>query len=70
MSYFDDNEDRIVYGRGRRVTRRETVRCAFCGTLCTWSDATGKWRMMHDGDFHVCHANPHGPATPDEFPSE
>lgn len=56
MSYFDDNEDRIVYGYGRRLARRETVKCAFCGTLTKWVEQEGKWRMMEmNNNFHICH---------------
>lgn len=64
MSFFDDNEDRIVFGYGRRVLqRRETVRCAFCGVLCTWADTGVRVAMVDpEGKLHNCRA-----ADADEF---
>lgn len=72
MSHFDDDEERITM-MGRNVPshlyRRETVRCAFCQTICTWSHTGERWRMIGpDGKFHICHAgSERGPASPDEF---
>lgn len=47
MSYFDDNEDFIIYGQARRSPRqhREPPTCKRCGkTGLTW---------VHDGDGWV-----------------
>ena len=65
MSYFDDNEDRIVNGYGRRVwSGREATRCAFCGVLCTWENTGTRMAMVDPaGKLHDCRA----PAAADEF---
>lgn len=40
----------------KMLTRRETVKCAFCGTLCKWVEHEDKWRMVElDNSFHLCH---------------
>lgn len=70
MSYFDDHEDRIIYGS---VTRRG-ARCDHCGsTAVKWRLTDAGWRLfdqqrVHPGNYkplHNCRA--HGAASADEF---
>lgn len=60
MSYFDDNEDRIIYGRRRLGKPQEprTVACKRCGKDgLHWQDEDGEWVLM-DGRYKVHHCNP------------
>lgn len=60
MTYFDDNEDHIVYGRGGRVHREEErppPSCKRCGsTEVRWRQQTGKWVLfsLTPGVEHQC----------------
>lgn len=60
MSYFDDNEDYIIYGRGRatrRAPRDEAVFCNRCGKgpLHWDDDGDGKPVLMEDRfKVHKC----------------
>jgi hypothetical protein len=59
MSYFDDNEDRIVYGRYQRHTAEEAraPRCNRCGsTAVRWRQQGGKWVLfsLKPGIEHTC----------------
>lgn len=56
MSYFDDNEDRIIYGRPRDPVYRDPV-CNRCGsTDVRWRQQGGKWVLfsLQPGVEHVC----------------
>lgn len=67
MSYFDENEDRIVYG-GRHRHHSEApqeTRCNRCGsTDVRWRQQTGKWMLfsLQPGKLHVCEL------SEDDFP--
>lgn len=65
MSYFDDNEDYIIYGampknyynfRTNKVTRPKTVTCKYCNkTNLRWFQADKGWLLLEgNGDKHVC----------------
>ena len=59
MRYFDDNEDRIIYG-GHKKTKHyepEEPRCKFCqSTDVRWRQQGGKWVLfsLEPGKLHVC----------------
>lgn len=79
MSYFDDNEDRIVYGRlfggsGARSTYQSghDVTCKRCGaTELKWRLVDDNWRLFEkERDAHnakIMHECTQ-PASADEFP--
>lgn len=60
MSYFDDNEDRVIYGRRRYVEQsdqRPEPRCKRCGsTDVRWRQQGGRWVLfsMQPGVEHTC----------------
>lgn len=57
MSYFDDNEDDIVYGRRCKPAVFREPRCNRCGsTDVRWRQQTGKWVLFSNepGKVHVC----------------
>lgn len=56
MSYFDDNEDRIVYGRPPRFYKVKDVTCKHCKESgLEWVDTGVRWRLVGpDGRFHEC----------------
>lgn len=72
MSYFDDHEDRIIYGRACRPRQfREdewrTPRCRYCGsTDVRWRQQTGRWVLFNlkAGEEHNCRSTT---ATPGDF---
>lgn len=46
MSYFDDHEDQIIYGRRPR-DGGSTVTCKRCGKAgLRWQDEDGEWVLM------------------------
>jgi len=52
-TWFDDNEDRIIYGRGHL----EPIRCKHCfSTDVRWRQQGGKWVLfsLEPGKLHVC----------------
>jgi len=59
MSYFDDNEDRIIYGR-KQNQRNLQVTCERCGaTDLEWqevytADGVTKYRLVEHKKAHVC----------------
>lgn len=73
MGYFDDNEDRIIYGRGRRAYCRdedpddqEELRCKRCGsTDVRWRHQAGKWTLfsLQPGVLHLCGGPAPAPAS-------
>lgn len=53
MSFFDDNEDFIIYGGYEEIPR--TVECKRCGKDgLHWEDDNGKWRLFKGCTPHVC----------------
>lgn len=73
MSYFDDYEDDIVYGR-RRAHRRDPepreTKCNRCGsTDVRWRQQGGKWVLfsLQPGVEHRCVGGPSPMAGADEF---
>jgi len=60
MTYFDDNEDRIIYGRFRHRNDDEEPHepeCKFCGsTSVRWRQQGGKWVLfsLEPGKLHQC----------------
>lgn len=54
MSYFDDNEDYIIYGRRRTGSSEpRSITCKRCGkTDLRWQDEDGEWVLM-EGRFKV-----------------
>lgn len=65
MSYFDDNEDRIIYGRRRGASPERELRCKRCdSTDVRWRQQSGKWVLfsLKPGVEHVC------AAPPEDFP--
>jgi hypothetical protein len=74
MSYFDDNEDRIVYG-GYRMPRRERNRtvCKECGSADVhWREVAQGWRLFdnqrqHPGNRFVEHTCAHAAPNTDGF---
>lgn len=62
MSYFDDNEDYIIYGRQRAVSRRilsDDVECRYCGKDgLHWDDGVlmeGRYKVhkCSEADLHA-----------------
>lgn len=69
MSFFDDHEDKIIYGRLRSYDDHEPreLRCKFCGsTDVRWRQQTGRWVLFSTtpGVEHNCRSQP---ASADEF---
>ncbi|OXI63112.1 hypothetical protein CFB47_07680 [Burkholderia sp. AU27893] len=66
MSFFDDNEDAIIHGRGRSVGPRSTS-CNRCGkTGLRWEDdGDGNWVLL-EGKCKV-HKCDMGRAALDDF---
>lgn len=65
MTWFDDNEDRAIYGRrhSRFHTPVQEPRCDRCySTEVRWRQQGGKWVLfsLQPGVLHVC-------PIPDEF---
>lgn len=70
MSHFDDNEDRIIYGRGRALRNgtsslSEDRPCTHCGALVYWGphyaangDMTRKLFTRATHRLHDCSAKP------------
>lgn len=58
MSYFDDNEDRIIYGHGH-PRRAPDVACKRCGkTGLRWEDdGEGGWLLL-EGKYRVHKCDP------------
>lgn len=57
MSYFDDHEDRIIYGR-RPGANHSDVTCKRCGkTGLRWQDEDGEWILM-EGRYKVHRCDP------------
>lgn len=59
MSYFDDHEDDIVYGR-RHDDEPRQPRCRTCGsTDVRWRQQGGKWVLfsLQPGVEHACAAD-------------
>ncbi|MER1940478.1 hypothetical protein ABS755_07190 [Castellaniella sp. FW104-16D08] len=57
MSYFDDNEDRIIYGK-RPAGAAPDVTCKRCGKDgLRWQDEDGEWVLM-EGRHKVHHCDP------------
>lgn len=58
MSYFDDHEDEIIYGRGGRAdVERRDPQCNRCGsTDVRWRQQGGKWVLfsLTPGQVHTC----------------
>lgn len=55
MSFFDDNEDSIVYGHSAGL-RREPPTCSRCGkTNLTWVDDGDRWVLCEGrSKIHKC----------------
>jgi hypothetical protein len=57
MSYFDDHEDRLIYGIAPRI--KLEARCRVCGsTDVRWRQQGGKWVLfsLQPGVEHQCSA--------------
>jgi hypothetical protein len=57
MSYFDDNEDRIIYGGAGRSVFHRDPKCNRCGsTDVRWRQQGGKWVLfsLQPGVVHAC----------------
>ena len=57
MSFFDDNEDRIIYGRGHHdYYKDQGVTCNYChASGLVWEDNGSGYRLYtEDHQKHVC----------------
>jgi hypothetical protein len=60
MSYFDDNEDRIIYGARRRPRNTWTATCKRCGmTGLKWRDDGDQWRLYENKRMQYNRLKPH-----------
>jgi hypothetical protein len=69
MTYFDDNEDRILYGRHRHHDDEDPeptlVTCKRCGkTGLNWQHDGDGW-VLHEGKFKIHHCD--NSALADDF---
>jgi hypothetical protein len=71
MSYFDDNEDYIIYGRRRHDEDPEPrdVACKHCGkTRLNWQHDGDRWMLMEGGyKVHKCDAKAVARNVADDF---
>jgi hypothetical protein len=74
VSYFDDNEARIINGGQRFGGKRSpTAKCKHCGsTAVKWRLGGGEWRLydlarVHPGNFMPPHQCTARQASPDDF---
>ena len=56
MSYFDDNEDRIIGLKGRGAPHAEIPYCRFCGNReVIWIHSGVRWRL-YEADAQTLHS--------------
>lgn len=59
MSHFDDNENRIVYGRQPLRLAKSDLTCKHCGAKCYWQEVVDKdgfprAKLFEHGKPHRC----------------
>ncbi len=72
MSYFDDHEDEIIYGRPwllRHGDEPQKVECRQCGEgSLEWNETKKGWRLFDsDGNEHTCNEGRVHRAVSDDF---